>query len=112
MLWAFPGNIKITAGFHEPRPMSNPGEHPHGAIDIATKIGSAILLLFTSNVCIFSFIAGLLGSVLSGLRSLSIDTRARIRNYELQRNLPPLDFDIITAPEFFKWTKMKSKKNN
>lgn len=81
--------------------------------ELATfKIGSGILLLFTSNVCIFSFIAGLLGSVLSGLRSLSIDTRARIRNYELQQNLPPLDFDIITAPEFFKWTKMKSKKNN
>jgi len=43
MIWAFPGNTKITAGFHEPRPMSNPGEHPHGAIDIATPVGSTIL---------------------------------------------------------------------
>lgn len=43
MLWAFPENNRITAGFHEPRPISNPGEHPHGAIDIATPIGSSIL---------------------------------------------------------------------
>jgi len=43
MLWAFPGNTKITTGFHEPRPVKNPGEHKHGAIDIETKINSLIV---------------------------------------------------------------------
>ena len=30
---------KITTDFYEPRPLSNPGEHVHGAVDIAAPVG-------------------------------------------------------------------------
>lgn len=43
MLWPFPGNTKITTPWNDPRPISNPGEHPHGAIDIGTQTGSKIV---------------------------------------------------------------------
>jgi murein DD-endopeptidase MepM/ murein hydrolase activator NlpD len=43
MVWPLPGNVKITAGFHDQRPVLNPGEHVHGAIDISTKNGSPII---------------------------------------------------------------------
>lgn len=43
MLWPFPGNTRITAGFDDPRPMSSPGKHKHGAIDIGTAEGSQIV---------------------------------------------------------------------
>ena len=33
---------RISAGFYEPRPLSNPGEHIHGAVDIAAAVGSII----------------------------------------------------------------------
>ena len=33
---------KITSGFIEPRPLSNPGKHKHGAIDIRAFTGSII----------------------------------------------------------------------
>lgn len=43
MLWPFPSNTKITGKWDEPRPMSNPGKHVHGAIDIGLKSGSKII---------------------------------------------------------------------
>lgn len=67
------------------------------------KTGSGVLLLFSSIVCVVFLIAGLLGSVLSGLRFLMNDVRSRIRNIELRRNIIPHDLDIVTAPEFFGW---------
>lgn len=33
---------EITSGFYEPRPLSDPGKHIHGAIDIDTEIGDPI----------------------------------------------------------------------
>jgi murein DD-endopeptidase MepM/ murein hydrolase activator NlpD len=33
---------RLTSTFDEPRPLSNPGEHPHGAWDIAAKVGTPI----------------------------------------------------------------------
>lgn len=33
---------KITSCFHDPRPLSDPGKHVHGAIDIADPIGTPI----------------------------------------------------------------------
>jgi len=33
---------KITSRFTDPRPLSNPGEHIHGAIDIAAPVGTKI----------------------------------------------------------------------
>ena len=32
----------ITTVFTEPRPLSNPGEHIHGAVDISAQLGSSI----------------------------------------------------------------------
>jgi len=33
---------KLTSNFYEPRPLSNPGKHPHGAVDISAAIGTPI----------------------------------------------------------------------
>ena len=33
---------KITADFNEPRPLSNPGEHKHGAVDIVAPVRTII----------------------------------------------------------------------
>lgn len=43
MLWPFPKNTIISAGFNEPRPMSNPGAHIHGAIDVSLPVNSIII---------------------------------------------------------------------
>lgn len=32
----------ITSGFHDPRPLSNPGEHDHGAVDIQGSVNCVI----------------------------------------------------------------------
>jgi len=37
-----PTEGKITSGFNEPRPMSDPGKHIHGAIDIGDPVGTPI----------------------------------------------------------------------
>ena len=76
-----------------------------GPEELKFKTGSGVLLVFTSIVTVLFFVTGLLASVLSGLCSLMIDLRTRIRNTELQQNITPLDMDIITASEFFKWAK-------
>lgn len=31
-----------TSRFDDPRPLSNPGQHPHGALDIAAQVGAPI----------------------------------------------------------------------
>lgn len=41
--WPIPSSANVTAKWDEPRPMTNPGKHVHGGIDIATKIGTDIL---------------------------------------------------------------------
>ena len=33
---------RLSAGFHDPRPISDPGKHIHGAIDIAAPVGVII----------------------------------------------------------------------
>jgi len=33
---------RLTAGFNDPRPLSNPGDHIHGAVDIAAPIRTII----------------------------------------------------------------------
>jgi len=41
--------------------------------------------------------AGLLGTVLSGLRAMMLDTRSHVRNIELARGIPPLDCEILSV---------------
>jgi hypothetical protein len=43
MKWPFPGNTKITTPWDEPRPISNPGQHVHGAIDVKADVNSPII---------------------------------------------------------------------
>lgn len=43
MTWPFPRNTKITTTWKAPRPISNPGKHVHGAIDVSADIGSDII---------------------------------------------------------------------
>ena len=37
-----PVHGKLTSSFYDPRPLSNPGKHIHGAVDIAAPIGEKI----------------------------------------------------------------------
>lgn len=43
LVWPFPKNSYISSKWDEPRPLSNPGKHPHGAIDIKAIIGAVIV---------------------------------------------------------------------
>lgn len=58
------------------------------------KIGTAVLLIFTSIMMMLFFVSGLLGSVLSGIRFLNDDIRRRIRNTELEKRIAPFDIEI------------------
>lgn len=69
------------------------------------KEGSGTLLLFTAIGTLFFVTAGLLGSVLSGLRLLLSDIRARQRSDELQENETPPGLVIVKSPVFFEWAK-------
>jgi glycosyltransferase involved in cell wall biosynthesis len=76
------------------------------------KSGSGTLLLITSVFSVVFLIAGLLGSVLSGLRFLCSDVRTRLRSYELQQEIRPLDIEIIPSPKFFRWASGSSHRPN
>jgi hypothetical protein len=71
------------------------------------KMGSGILLIFSSSLIVVFFIAGLLGAVLSGLRFLMLDIRTRVRTAELNDNITPLDLDIIEVKKPFRWASKK-----
>lgn len=43
MKWPIINHRIITTPWDDPRPISNPGEHPHGAVDIKTPIGAEIV---------------------------------------------------------------------
>ena len=73
------------------------------------KTGTGILLMVTAVVTILFLIAGVLASVLSGLRFLAIDIRSRIREIEINLNHKPLNCKIITAKKMFQWQKTRLK---
>lgn len=66
-----------------------------GIAELKFKTGSGILLLFCATATILFLVAGLLGSVLSGLRILIVDLRSRIRNIEFSQEIPPFDIELI-----------------
>lgn len=76
---------------------------------VKLKAGSGILLLFTSILAFLFLVAGLLGSVLSGLRFLMADLRHRIRNTELQQDIKSIDVEIITEKEFSELARAEPK---
>lgn len=43
-------NGRITSTFDEPRPLSNPGRHVHGALDIGGKVGTKIYAPCDGNI--------------------------------------------------------------
>jgi murein DD-endopeptidase MepM/ murein hydrolase activator NlpD len=43
MIWPCPRNTNITTPWDDPRPVTNPGKHVHGAIDIGTPVGAPIV---------------------------------------------------------------------
>lgn len=59
------------------------------------KVGTGILVLFTSLVSIMFLIAGFLGTVLSGIRFIIIDNRIRIRYLELKMKSNPININIF-----------------
>jgi len=58
------------------------------------KIGTGILVLFTSLLSVMFLIAGFLGTVLSGIRFIIIDIRIRIRHLELKMKSNPVHRNI------------------
>ena len=83
-----------------------------GSENLKFKEGSGLLLLFSAIVAVLFIVGGLLGSVLSGSRLLMLDIRSRIRNMEIQQNVPLPDLDIVTNSNFFEWARTKTKKVN
>lgn len=74
------------------------------------KEGSGVLLLFSAIVTVLFIVGGLLGSVLSGFRSLMLDMRSRIRKIEIQQNVSLPGSGIVTNSNFFEWARTKTKK--
>lgn len=75
------------------------------------RTGSAVLLIFSSIVCVLFAIVGLLASVLSGLRIIGFDIRSRMRNYELKQEIPPIDMDIVRGDETYRWMDMRTNED-
>lgn len=70
---------------------------------IKFRAGTGLLLYVSATSALLFFMAGLLGSLFSGLRSLCMDIRNRVRNMELHGRTPPLNCDIVEAASFFQW---------
>ena len=67
------------------------------------KTGSGVLLLFLAFVSVLCIVAGLLGSVLSGLRFLIADVRYQTRAIGCHMGVKPRDLTILKSPRFFRW---------
>jgi len=70
---------------------------------IKWRSGTAVLFQLGVISTLLFLMAGLLGTVLSGLRAIVLDSRSRLRNIELARQIPPLDCEISSAPVPFQW---------
>lgn len=77
----------------------NPSESQYAPI-------TGMILTIAMIACGAFFLSGLLGAVLSGIRSIAMDTRMRLRNMELHCGIPPMDCHIVVAPVFFQWMRL------
>jgi len=59
------------------------------------KVGSGSLLVASLILTALFLIAGGLGTVINGVRFLTLDIRARLRNLELEQGISPLDCRLI-----------------
>lgn len=59
------------------------------------KVGTGILVLFTSLMSVMFLIAGFVGTVLSGMRHILMDTRIRVRYLELKMKSNPVQAGIL-----------------
>ncbi len=64
---------------------------------IKWRSGTGVVLQLGIVATLLFLMAGLLGTVLSGLRGMMLDTRSHVRNIELAQGIPPLDCEIITV---------------
>ncbi|MHC4715833.1 MAG: glycosyltransferase family 2 protein [Planctomycetota bacterium] len=62
---------------------------------IKWRSGTGAVLQLSIVATLLFLMAGLLGTVLSGLRAMTLDVRSHVRNMELARRIPPLDCEII-----------------
>lgn len=79
-----------------------------GAEQIKFRSGTGAVLLISAIATLIFPIAGLLATVLVGIRDVLFDTRSRIRHMELVQKIPPIDCDIIKAPTHFQWKNVPS----
>jgi len=63
---------------------------------IKWRSGTGVVLQLGIVSTLLFLMAGLLGTVLSGLRAMTLDVRSHVRNIELARKIPPPDCEIIT----------------
>jgi len=66
---------------------------------IKWRSGTGVVFEISIAATVLFLMAGLLGTVLSGLRGMMLDTRSHVRNMELARQIPPLGCDIITVDD-------------
>jgi glycosyltransferase involved in cell wall biosynthesis len=73
------------------------------------KTGSGTVLLFFSIITVLFIVAGMLGSVLSGLRFLVMDLRNRIRKMELRQAKPEQDVESLRTYGVFRGAIVKTE---
>ncbi|HET6430584.1 MAG TPA: glycosyltransferase family 2 protein [Phycisphaerae bacterium] len=64
---------------------------------IKWRSGTGVVFQLGIVATLLFLMAALLGTVLSGLRGMLLDTRSHVRNIELAGKIPPLDCEIITV---------------
>ncbi len=75
------------------------------------KSGTGVVFLVASILTVLFLVTGLIGTVLSGLRTLVDDLRARVRNLSghegaFPRETLDVDTQLLRAPEFFRWARV------
>ncbi|MBN1492885.1 MAG: glycosyltransferase family 2 protein [Candidatus Omnitrophica bacterium] len=63
--------------------------------------GTFLVISFLTTILLL--LATLLGSVLSHLHRILLDTRSRVRTVQIKQGITMHDYALTTAPEFFRW---------
>lgn len=67
------------------------------------KIGTGLLLLLCLLLGVIFIVSGLLGQIMTGQRHVMEDIRYRILNNQDNQKRLLAEYDLITAPQFFRW---------
>ena len=67
------------------------------------KIGTGLLLLFCLLLAVIFIVSGFLGQIMTGQRYVMEDIRYRILNNQDTQKRLLAEYDLIAAPQFFRW---------